>query len=85
MFDKTRLELDVEHHEKYRIPISFKILTVFLITSLLAVCLYTFQLKQNLSKKEHEIALMKDNFRKEKVELLGRIKKLEEKQTSDRK
>jgi hypothetical protein len=77
MEDKTRLELEIEHQERYKIPISVKILTVLLLIALCAAGVYIYNLKQNLLKKEQELTLMKDDFQKEKVELLSRIKQLE--------
>lgn len=69
MPDKTRLELDIEHLEKFRTPAAVKIVIFLLLLCLCAVGAYTFSLKQELFVKEHEILLMK-----EKIELLGRIK-----------
>jgi hypothetical protein len=76
MTDKTRLELDIEQLEKLRTPVMVKIVIFFLLLCLCAVGAYTFSLKQELSAKEQEIVLMK-----EKIELLGRIKQLEDKHT----
>jgi len=74
MPDKTRLELDIEGIEKVRTPASVKIVVFLLLAGLLIVCAYAFSLKQELSAKEQEIVKMK-----EKIELLGRINKLEHK------
>ncbi len=82
MSDKTRLELDIEHHERYRAPINVKIFMILLFATLCFVGVYAFHLKQELSRKEQELVLMKDNFQKERVELLGKIKQLEAETTS---
>ena len=75
MPDKTRLELDIEHLEKLRTPAKAKVVIFLLLLCLCAVGAYTFSLKQELFLKEQEIVLMK-----EKIELLGRVKQLEDKQ-----
>ena len=76
MPDKTRLELDIEHLEKLRTPAAVKIVIFLLLLCLCAAGAYTFSLKQELFVKEQEIVLMK-----EKIELLNRVKQLEDKQT----
>ncbi len=82
MSDKTRLELDIEQQERYRTPVGVKILIAVLIIALFAVGVYTLNIRQELSKKEREIISFKENLRKEKVELLSRIKRLETKPPS---
>ena len=76
MPDKTRLELEIEQLEKFRTPAMVKIVVLLLLLCLCAVGAYTFSLKQELFLKEQEIVL-----RKEKLELRGRVKQLEEKHT----
>lgn len=77
MPNKTRLELDIEHLEKFKTPAVVKIVVFLLLLCLCIVSAYTFNLKQDLFAKEQEIVLMK-----EKIELLGKIKQLKDKHTA---
>ncbi len=77
MSDKTPLERDIERYEMFRTPIGIKILIAILIAGFCAAGIYALDLRQNLSEKEQEIALIKDAFQKEKVELIGELKRLE--------
>lgn len=77
MSDKTPLERDIECHEMLRTPIGTKILIAILIVGFCAVGIYALDLKQDLSEKEQEIVLIKDIFQKERVELIGELKRLE--------
>lgn len=77
MRDKTLLERDIECHEMLRTPIGIKILIVLLVAGFCAVGIYAIDLKQDLSAKEQEIALIKDIFQKERVELIEELKRLE--------
>lgn len=77
MNDKTPLERDIECHEMLRTPTGIKILIVLLVTGFCAVGIYAIDLKKDLSAKEQEIALIKDIFQKERVELIEEIKRLE--------
>ncbi len=77
MSDKTPLERDIEHHERYKTPVSVKFFIILLCASLCFVGIYAFYLKQEVSRKDRELLFLKDNFQKEKVELLGKIKQLE--------
>ena len=77
MADKTQLELAIEERERHKTPVSVKILVALLIIGLGAAGIYTFDLKQELLKKEEEIILSHEKFQQEKIELLSRIKKLE--------
>ena len=77
MRDKTPLERDIECHEMLRTPIGIKILIVLLVAGFCAVGIYAIDLKQDLSAKEQEIALIKDIFQKERVELIEELKRLE--------
>ncbi|NOZ69913.1 MAG: hypothetical protein GXP46_11900 [Deferribacteres bacterium] len=61
MPDKTRLELDIEHCERFRTPPGVKILIVFLVIAVFALGVYTFKLRQELAKKQQEIILLKKN------------------------
>jgi|COG998Drversion2_1049125.scaffolds.fasta_scaffold166084_2 hypothetical protein len=82
MPDKTPLEFDLEHHEKFRTPARVKTVIVLLLISLCFLGVYTIKIKQELAKIEQETVVLKSNFRKEKVELLRKIKWLEAKQDS---
>ncbi len=77
MADKTRLELDLEHHERYGTSIGIKILIILLVIGLGGAGFYAFTLHEKLVEKETEIAQMIEDFRNEKVALLSRIKRLE--------
>lgn len=81
MSDKTRLELDIEHHERYITPPGVKILVVLLVIILCAGGAFIFKLHNELTLKESEIAALKDDFRKEKTALLGQIRQFEEGQS----
>ncbi len=84
MADKTRLELDLEQRERHRTPAGIKIFVVLLIIGLCAVGFYAFNLKQELLIKEQEAILLYESFQKQKVELLGEIKKLEAEDSPDK-
>jgi hypothetical protein len=77
MADKTRLELDIEQRERYRTPVSVIIVIVLLLIAICLGGLYTYDLKRQLLKAEQDAAVMKENFRKEKLELLKEIKQLQ--------
>jgi len=77
MSDKTPLERDIECHELLRTPIGIKILIVLLVAGFCVVGIYALDLKKDISGKEQEIALMKDIFQKERVELIEELKRLE--------
>lgn len=77
MLEKTRLEWEIERHERYRTSPLVRFLLFLLIIGLCAVGAYIFLLKQELSRKEQEIILMRENFQKEKAMLLDRIRSLE--------
>ncbi|GBD95171.1 hypothetical protein BMS3Abin06_00034 [bacterium BMS3Abin06] len=79
MSDKTPLELDIEHRERYRMTLSVKILIVLLLISICIAGVYSFKLKKQISEIEREAVVMKESFRKEKVELLRQIKQLQAK------
>ena len=76
MSDKTPLERDIERYEMFRIPVSVKILIVLLIGGLTITGLYSVNLQQKLSKKNQETAFIKNTLQKEKLELIGEIKRL---------
>lgn len=82
MTDKTRLELDLEHQERYKTPLGVRILIVLLIMGLCAAGAYIFRLHQALSQKEQEIVALRNNFQNEKTALLGKIRRLETEQSS---
>ena len=77
MSDKTPLERDIERHERFRVPVSMYIIVILMLISLAAVGVYTFNLQKSLLKKDNEIALMKEEFLKEKSRLVDKIKQLE--------
>ncbi|MCK5504704.1 MAG: hypothetical protein KAJ10_06055 [Thermodesulfovibrionia bacterium] len=85
MNDKTRLELDIEHKERLKTPVSIKILIVLLIAGLCVIGMYAAILKQDILKKEQEMILMQENVRKEKAQLSNRIKQMKEERESDKK
>lgn len=84
MSDKTRLEMDIEHKERLRTPISIKILIALLLIGIFVIGIYAVVLKQEILKKEEEIILMQNNVQREKAQLLGKIKKLMEERESGR-
>lgn len=77
MSDKTPLERDIERNEMFRTPIGIKILIILLVAGFCAVGIYALDLKHDLSAKEQEIALIKDIFQEERVELIEELKRLE--------
>ncbi len=77
MADKTPLELAIEERERHKTPISIKILIAILAAGLCVIGVYTFNIKQELIRSEQARILLQENFNREKVEFLGRIKKLE--------
>ncbi len=66
MPDKTRLELDIEHLERFRTSPGVKILIVVLIIAIFVIGVYSFKIRQELTKKEQEIILLKENLRTKK-------------------
>lgn len=85
MSDKTRLEMDIEHKERLKTPISIKILITLLLIGLCVIGIYAVILKEEILKKEEEIILMQENVQKEKAQLSDRIKQLKEERESDKK
>ncbi len=79
MSDKTPLERDIETHERYKTPVSVVVLIILLLLGLGVIGVYTFDLKQQLSEKEHQLVLQKKKFHAEKVDLLNRIKEMRQK------
>jgi hypothetical protein len=77
MADKTRLELDIEQRERYRTPVSVIIVIVLLLIAICLGGLYTYDLKRQLVKAEQDASVMKENFKKEKLELLKQIKRFQ--------
>lgn len=74
MPDKTRLEHEIERHEMYRTSFGVGLLIVLLITMLSVSGIYIYKLRQEIIRKDHEIIRIKENFQKEKTELLRKIK-----------
>lgn len=79
MSDKTALELAIEHHERYKTPRSVKSLLIILVLCLCLAGGYAYYLKKELKKIEQDTIAMQENFTKEKIELLRRIKQLQAK------
>ena len=77
MADKTQLELAIEERERYRTPVSIKILIVLLMAGLCVMGVYMLDMKQKLMESEQEKAVLQENYNRENVELLSRIKMLE--------
>jgi Tfp pilus assembly protein PilO len=77
MENKSSLERDIELQEMYVIPLSTKIIILLLVVILGVAGAYAFKLKQELSRKEQEMTTMKESFQKEKVKLVGKVKRLE--------
>ncbi len=84
MADKTPLELAIEEHERHKTPLSIKLLIAILAAGLCVVGVYTFNIKQELLKSEQEKVLLQENYNREKVEFLSRIKKLEAEDVSEK-
>jgi len=77
MLDKTRLEHDIESREILRTPKGVRLFIALLLIFICAVGVYSYNLKQDLRKKNEEIARIKDDFKKETKKLLTKIKKYE--------
>lgn len=75
MLDKTRLEHDIESREILRTPAGVRIFIALLLIVICAIGAYSYGLKQDIRRKDAEIARIKDDFRKEKNKLLTKIKK----------
>ncbi len=84
MEDKTPLELAIEERERHKTPLSIKILIAILAAGLCVVGVYTFNIKQELIRNEQEKILLQENYNREKVEFISRIKKLENKDISEK-
>jgi hypothetical protein len=76
MSDKTPLERDIERFEMFRIPVSIKIVIVLLIVGLTITGLHAVNLQRKLSDKNEETMFIKNTLQKEKLELIGEIKRL---------
>jgi len=74
--DKTPLEKDIERREMVKIPLSAFILLIILSISLGMLGVYTIKLRQELSIKEQEIALINRNYNNEQKKLLNEIERL---------
>ncbi len=61
MPDKTRLELDIEHCERFRTPPGVRALIILLVIAVFALGVYAFKLRQELADKQQEIILLKKN------------------------
>jgi len=76
MSDKTPLERDIETRELIRTPGIIKLLILILCLGLFVTTLYSFVLKQKITKKDQEIILMQEKFHNEKSLLLQELKEL---------
>jgi|Deesub1362A_J573_1020465.scaffolds.fasta_scaffold00230_50 hypothetical protein len=74
MMDKTRLEHDIERHEMVRTPLCVKLLIVILMAMLAATGPYIYKLRKEIKERDLRIITMKEAFKKEKAELLRRIR-----------
>ncbi len=77
MLDKTRLEQDIESREILRTPKGVRLFIALLLIGICAIGAYSYNLKQDIKKKDEEIARIKDDFKKETNKLLTKIKKYE--------
>lgn len=77
MAEKTPLELDLEHREKYITPGNVKVLIGILAACLIFLGIYTLNLKQELANAEKEAEIIKTDYVAEKIELLRQIKQLQ--------
>lgn len=77
MLDKTRLEQDIESREILRTPKGVRLFIALILIVICAIGAYSYNLKQDIRKKDEEIARIKDDFNKETNKLLTRIKKYE--------
>ncbi len=68
--DKTRLELDIEQHERFKTPPVVKIILIILIIALFALGKHAVDLNKELTET-------KERFKDEKSELEKKIKMLE--------
>lgn len=78
MEDKTPLERDIERIELFKTPLSIKALLVFVIACLVALGLYTLDLRKKMKMKEEQIAEIKELFQEERLELIEDIRRLSE-------
>ena len=76
MSEKTALERDIERNEMFSIPVSIKILIFLLIGALTVTGVYSVKLRRQLEKKHQETVSMQNSLQKEKLELIGEIKRL---------
>jgi len=74
MVDKTRLEHDIERHEMLRTPLCVKLLIVILVAIVAAAGSYIYKLREEIRERDHKIITMEEAFKKEKAELLRKIK-----------
>ncbi|MBI5675659.1 MAG: hypothetical protein HZC48_07545 [Nitrospirae bacterium] len=77
MLDKTRLEQDIESREILRTPKGVRLFIALLLIVIGTVGAYSYKLKQDIRKKDAEIAKIKDDFKKETNKFLTKIKKYE--------
>ena len=77
MLDKTRLEQDIESREILRTPKGVRLFIALILIIICAIGAYSYNLKQDIRKKDEEIARIKDDFKKETNKLLTKIKKYE--------
>ncbi len=76
---KTRLEHELERYEETAAPLWPRVLFILLFFIICALGLYSIKLRQDISNKEDELIMIKENYHKERSDLLSRIKRLENK------
>lgn len=77
MLDKTRLEQDIESREILRTPKGVRLFIALLLIVICAIGAYSYNLRQDIRKKDEEITKIKDDFKRETNKLLNKIKKYE--------
>lgn len=77
MLDKTKLEHDIEQYEETAIPLWARLLIILLFVIICSLGLYSFKLKQDISSREEELVMIKENYSKERSDLIKKTIKLE--------
>ena len=77
MLDKTKLEEEIEDHEDTTVPRWIRILIILLVIIIFSLGLHSFNLIRDISRKDNELMMMKEDYLREKNEMLRRIKRLE--------
>ncbi len=77
MLDKTKLEHDIEQYEETAVPLWARLLIILLLVIICSLGLYSFKLKQDISSREEELVMIKENYSKERSDLIKKTIKLE--------